>query len=110
MCGIVGRYNYLSGTPVNADILKGMCALLAHRGPDGEGVFQKGPIGLGHRRLAVIDLSWAAHQPMVSEDNQLCITYNGEIYNFPELRVMLEHRGYRFHSRSEEHTSELQSH
>lgn len=101
MCGIVGRYNYLSGHVVDADVLKQMCALVAHRGPDGEGLFHHGPVGMGHRRLAVIDLSPAARQPMVSQDEQLCITYNGEIYNFRELRAMLEPRGHIFTSQSD---------
>lgn len=101
MCGIVGRYNYLSGQAVDAGVLKKMCALVAHRGPDGEGLFHDGPVGMGHRRLAVIDLSPAARQPMVRQDEQLCITYNGEIYNFRELRAMLEPRGHIFTSQSD---------
>jgi asparagine synthase (glutamine-hydrolysing) len=101
MCGIVGRSNYLSGKPVNADVLKKMCDLLAHRGPDGEGVFQKGPVGLGHRRLAVIDLTEAAHQPMLKDNGRFVITYNGEIYNFRELRIVLEGLGHQFRSQSD---------
>lgn len=101
MCGIVGRYNFLSGAPVAAPLLQRMCDVLAHRGPDGEGVYTDGPLGFGHRRLAVIDLTPAAHQPMMSEDGRLCITYNGEIYNFQELRSFLKSYGYHFRSNSD---------
>ena len=101
MCGIVGRYNYLSGVPVEPSLLKGMCDLLIHRGPDGEGILSKGSLGFGHRRLAVIDLTQAAHQPMVSEDGRVSITYNGEIYNFQELRKSLELSGHKFRSSSD---------
>lgn len=78
-----------------------MCDLLAHRGPDADGVFVKGPVGLGHRRLAVIDLSPLGHQPMSTDDGEVTITFNGEIYNFRELRAELESRGHRFRSRSD---------
>lgn len=101
MCGIAGRFNYLSGAPVAADVVGRMCDLIAHRGPDGHGVWVDGPIGLGHRRLAIIDLSPAGHQPMQSEDAQLTITFNGEIYNFLELRRELEGVGHRFRSRTD---------
>ena len=101
MCGIAGRYNFLSDAPVSAELLDGMCELLAHRGPDGRGIYQDGALGFGHRRLAVIDLTEAAHQPMKSEDGQLCITYNGEIYNFLELRKALENLGHQFRSHSD---------
>jgi len=101
MCGIVGRFNFQSDAPVQENLLRGMAKLLAHRGPDGEGVYQDGSLGFGHRRLAVIDLSPAAHQPMVSQDGQFCITYNGEIYNFRELKRSLESRGHTFQSQSD---------
>ena len=101
MCGIVGRFNFHSHDPVSADLMKGMAKLLAHRGPDGEGVYADGPVGFGHRRLSVIDLTQAAHQPMISEDGQVCITFNGEIYNFRELRTVLEGRGHEFRSQSD---------
>ena len=65
MCGIVGRFNFRSGARVELQLLKKMSDLLAHRGPDGEGTYTAGPVGFGHRRLAVIDLTSAAHQPMV---------------------------------------------
>jgi asparagine synthase (glutamine-hydrolysing) len=101
MCGIAGRFNHLSGAPVSADVIRGMCDLIAHRGPDGDGVWTDHAVGLGHRRLAVIDLSPAGRQPMLSADGDLAITFNGEIYNFLELRRELEGRGHRFRSRSD---------
>lgn len=101
MCGIAGRYNFVSGAPVEAPLLQNMCKMLVHRGPDGEGIYQNGPLGFGHRRLAVIDLSPAAHQPMVSDNGRLCITYNGEVYNYQELRSLLKSYGYHFRSNSD---------
>ena len=74
MCGIVGRVNFRSNSPVASSVIRGMCNLLAHRGPDDEGIYTQGAMGFGHRRLAVIDLTPAAHQPMMSDDGQLCIT------------------------------------
>jgi len=101
MCGIVGRFNFLSGAPVDARLIQRMCDLLAHRGPDGEGMHVDGAVGLGHRRLAIIDLSPAGRQPMGDADGKAWITYNGEVYNFPELRAEFEARGYPFRSRSD---------
>ncbi|MGH7378353.1 MAG: asparagine synthetase B family protein, partial [Candidatus Methylomirabilales bacterium] len=101
MCGIAGRVNFRSGAPVDAALIQRMCDLLAHRGPDGAGIHVDGPVGLGHRRLAIIDLSPAARQPMASDDARLWITYNGEVYNFRELRADLESRGHRFRSQSD---------
>ena len=88
MCGITGIFN-LDGRPASREILGRMTGALAHRGPDGEGFFTDGHAGLGHRRLAVIDLSPAGHQPMLSGDGRYALTYNGEIYNFQELRTEL---------------------
>jgi len=101
MCGIVGRFNFHSHGPVSAELMKGMAKLLAHRGPDGEGVYIDGSVGLGHRRLSVIDLTQAGHQPMSSRDGNVCLTFNGEIYNFRELRSLLERRGHQFQSQSD---------
>ena len=98
MCGIAGRFNFHSRAPVAEPLIAGMCELLAHRGPDGQGIFVEGPIGLGHRRLAILDLSDAGRQPMSNAEGDLCITFNGEIYNFLELRADLERRGHRFRS------------
>ena len=78
-----------------------MCAAQAHRGPDGEGVWCEGPWGLGHRRLTIIDLSERGAQPMVDADRRVAITFNGEIYNYVELRDELITRGHRFTSTSD---------
>ena len=101
MCGIAGRVNLASGAPVDPAVVGGMCDLLAHRGPDGDGVLVSGIAGLGHRRLAIIDLSEAGRQPMSTDDQRYWISFNGEIYNFLELRAELEGRGYRFRSRTD---------
>ena len=100
MCGITGIFN-LNGEPVSPVILRKMTDAIVHRGPDGEGFYTDGFVALGHRRLAIIDLSPAGHQPMVSRDQQVVLSYNGEIYNFQELRAELETRGYQFHSRTD---------
>jgi asparagine synthase (glutamine-hydrolysing) len=97
MCGIAGVFN-LDGQPVATGLLKRMTDAIAHRGPDGEGHFTDGNVGLGHRRLSIIDLSSAAHQPMGNETGDVVLIYNGEIYNFQQLRVELEGKGHRFHS------------
>jgi asparagine synthase (glutamine-hydrolysing) len=100
MCGIAGMLD-LSGGPASAAVLQRMTDAVAHRGPDGEGHYVDGPVGLGHRRLAIIDLSPAGRQPMATEDGRFVLTYNGEVYNFRELRTELEAVGVRFHSRSD---------
>lgn len=100
MCGIAGIVN-LDGSAVEPDLLQRMASAIAHRGPDGEGVFTDGCLGLAHRRLAVIDLSPAGHQPMQTRDGRFTISYNGEVYNFQELRAELETMGYRFNSRTD---------
>lgn len=96
MCGIVGIYNFLSDRPVARDDLQVMSDLVAHRGPDDEGFFTEGALGFGHRRLSILDLSANGHQPMFSDDGRLVITYNGEVYNYLELREQLQGLGYRF--------------
>lgn len=127
MCGITGIIESLD-RPVDARLLEAMTTALAHRGPDGEGYVLLAPgqrekpfavvgqlsqavgrgesrspyrVGLGHRRLAVVDLSPLGHQPMGSEDGAQWITYNGEVYNAPELRSELEALGHRFRSQSD---------
>jgi asparagine synthase (glutamine-hydrolysing) len=97
MCGIAGMLNR-DGQSASPVILKAMTDMIAHRGPDGEGHFCDGPAGLGHRRLAIIDLTDAARQPMATKDGRFVLTYNGEIYNFQQLRLALSARGHRFHS------------
>jgi asparagine synthase (glutamine-hydrolysing) len=88
------------GERVEAITIRRMCQSIVHRGPDDEGVFVKDGAGLGVRRLSVIDLA-GGHQPIFNEDETVCIVYNGEIYNFPELRLELEARGHRFYTRSD---------
>src|SRR5688572_17346799 len=78
-----------------------MCDLLANRAPDGAGVYADGPAGLGHRRLAIIDLSEAGQQPMKSADGDVWITFNGEIYNYLELRARLTQQGHRFRTQTD---------
>src|SRR5688572_7775179 len=100
MCGIAGLI-HLDGRPVSPVILKKMTDAIAHRGPDGEGQWVEENVGIGHRRLAIIDLSPAGHQPMITADHRYVLSYNGEIYNFRELRVELEAKGYWFRSRTD---------
>ncbi len=97
MCGIAGILNF-DGAPVDRLAVKRMTDTLAHRGPDGEGVWLEHGVGLGHRRLAVIDTTEASSQPMVSDDDRFVMTYNGETYNYRDLRVDLEKRGHRLRS------------
>lgn len=100
MCGLVGIFNF-NKQPVAHSQIKAMTDVIAHRGRDGEGQYIDEFVGLGHRRLAIIDLSPAGHQPMQTVDGRFTITYNGEVYNFKELRVQLEALGYRFHSNTD---------
>jgi asparagine synthase (glutamine-hydrolysing) len=97
MCGITGAIN-LSGDAIDQDLLDCMIDALAHRGPDGRGIYLDENVGLGHRRLSILDLSDAGAQPMQSSDGTIIITYNGEIYNFREQRKALELKGYSFRS------------
>ena len=101
MCGIVGKYNFRTGEPVAPELIKAMCDKVVYRGPDDGGVYTDGSIGLGHRRLSIIDLSELGHQPMSSEDQKLWITFNGEIYNFQSLREDLISKGYTFKSNTD---------
>jgi len=101
MCGIVG---YLSQRkPIDAGLLAAMRDTLAHRGPDGEGIWlaEDGLVGLGHRRLAIVDLTEGGHQPMASQDGRLLLNFNGEIYNHHELREELRALGWTFQSSSD---------
>ncbi|NEZ58820.1 asparagine synthase (glutamine-hydrolyzing) [Adonisia turfae] len=100
MCGIAGLV-YLNNVAVAPPVLKRMTDAIAHRGPDGQGHWIEGNIGLGHRRLAILDLSPAGHQPMVSADHRFVLTYNGEIFNFQVLRAELETIGYWFRSKTD---------
>jgi len=100
MCGICGKLNFDAQLPVLPDLLSEMTQVIAHRGPDGTGMYRKGPVGLGHRRLSIIDLS-TGDQPMCNEDESVWVVYNGEVYNFHELRSELQARGHRFKSTSD---------
>ncbi|MBM3211593.1 asparagine synthase (glutamine-hydrolyzing), partial [Candidatus Poribacteria bacterium] len=101
MCGIVGIYTK-SGY-VNEELLIQMRDLMSHRGPDDAGLYisQERKLGLGHRRLSILDLSSAGKQPMSDDSGKIWITYNGEIYNFRELRYDLEKKGYKFRSQTD---------
>ena len=100
MCGIAGNFN-IDGASVEPAVLRKMTDAIAHRGSDGEGQWIDGNVGLGHRRLAIIDLSPAGHQPMISAEQRFVLSYNGEIYNFKELRSELEALGHHFRSRTD---------
>lgn len=100
MCGIAGFID-LAGTPVDPQLVQRMSDAIAHRGPDGHGTYVHDNVGLGHRRLAILDLTTAARQPMQSDDGRYAIVYNGEVYNFKALRAELANLGHRFHSDSD---------
>src|SRR3989344_8772842 len=100
MCGIAGIV-HLNGAPIDPQALDRMTDAMAHRGPDGRGTWIDRHVGLGHRRLAIIDLSQAAAQPMRTPASEIVITFNGEIYNFQEKRASLEAKGDVFQSPSD---------
>ncbi len=99
MCGIAGIFD-LGGEPIDRDLLERMTGIIQHRGPDGQGHFVDREVGLGHRRLSIIDLA-AGAQPMTNEDGRLQVVFNGEIYNFIELRKELESAGHQFATHSD---------
>jgi asparagine synthase (glutamine-hydrolysing) len=100
MCGIAGIVSAAPGEKIEAGAIHRMCQAIVHRGPDDEGVFVKGGTGLGMRRLSIIDLA-GGHQPVFNEDRTVWIVFNGEIYNFPELREDLLQRGHHFATHSD---------
>ncbi|MHC4436729.1 MAG: asparagine synthase (glutamine-hydrolyzing) [Planctomycetota bacterium] len=100
MCGICGIYNCEEGNSVSKSLLDKMTAAIAHRGPDDEGFYVKDGVGLGHRRLSIIDVE-SGHQPLSNEDETVWIVYNGEIYNFKEIQKDLVARGHRFRTRTD---------
>jgi asparagine synthase (glutamine-hydrolysing) len=100
MCGITGIV-CADRRPASPALVRRMTDALAHRGPDGEGFFADGPVAFGHRRLSIIDLSTAGNQPMSTADGAYTLSYNGETYNFRELRAELEGLGRRFRSRTD---------
>src|SRR5271170_8075161 len=95
MCGICGQFNFGDRAPVSRQTVERMADSIAHRGPDDEGFYVAGPLGLGFRRLSIIDLD-GGHQPMSDQEESVWVVFNGEIYNFPELRHELEGFGYVF--------------
>ena len=99
MCGIAGILKF-DGRPANAGLLEPMIATLGHRGPDGSGVFAQNEVGLAHARLSIIDLA-GGHQPMSIDNGNLWITFNGEIFNYVELREELIQKGHKFSTRSD---------
>jgi asparagine synthase (glutamine-hydrolysing) len=100
MCGIAGQFNFAGGERVNRDVIRRMADSIRHRGPDDEGYLIEGPLGLGFRRLSIIDLA-GGHQPMSDESQTVWVVFNGEIYNFKELRAELEQKGHRFRTNSD---------
>src|SRR3954454_12827168 len=99
MCGICGIVAL--GRPAETEAVAAMSKLIAHRGPDGDGIFAREGVALGSRRLAILDLSDAGAQPFASTDGSLQLVHNGEIYNYRELRTELAGRGHRFASSSD---------
>jgi len=101
MCGIIGYYHYNTDRKISHEIFDRAVDLMVHRGPDGKGLYQKDEIGLGHRRLSILDLSDRASQPMFSADKKIVIVYNGEIYNFLSIKRKLKKKGVEFKSTSD---------
>ncbi len=101
MCGIAGRVNFSPDHKVTPEQVRPMVDALRHRGPDDDGVWTHANVGLGHRRLSIIDLSPQGRNPMCNEDGSIWIVFNGEIYNFQELRPDLEAAGHRFNSNTD---------
>jgi asparagine synthase (glutamine-hydrolysing) len=100
MCGICGQFNFVDGEQVYPETIRRMASSISHRGPDDEGYYMSGPLGFGFRRLSIIDLA-GGHQPMSDPEEKVWVIFNGEIYNFQELRVELQNRGHRFRTRSD---------
>jgi len=103
VCGIAGIFGYANDEPIDAAVLRRMTSVLTHRGPDDAGFYLADRIGLGHRRLAIIDLV-GGHQPIFNEDGTVAIVFNGEIYNYRELADLAEGRGHKFQTRSDTET------
>src|SRR3970040_2426393 len=102
MCGIVGVVD-LRGRPIDTSWIDSMNDSLVHRGPDDGGSYVRGSVGLGMRRLSIIDVA-GGHQPVYNEDRSICAVFNGEIYNYLELRADLEKAGHRFYTHSDTET------
>ena len=97
MCGIAVAIG-MNGRPIERAAVERMAESLLHRGPDDGGIYVDGAVGMGFRRLSILDLSEAGHQPMVSQDGQYVLVFNGEIFNYVELREELRQLGYQFRS------------
>jgi asparagine synthase (glutamine-hydrolysing) len=100
MCGICGQFNFARNEPVEPETIRRMTGTIVHRGPDDEGYFISGPIGLGFRRLSIIDLA-GGHQPMSDAEETVWVIFNGEIYNYRELRAELRSKGHEFRTNSD---------
>jgi asparagine synthase (glutamine-hydrolysing) len=100
MCGIAGFFALDGAHRAMPGVLDAMCTAMTHRGPDDQGTLERGPVGLGMRRLSIIDVG-GGHQPISNEDGSVWVVFNGEIYNHPELRETLTARGHRLATRSD---------
>ncbi|GAC1342374.1 MAG: hypothetical protein NVSMB27_01180 [Ktedonobacteraceae bacterium] len=103
MCGICGVYNGESGLPVSQRLIEEMTGQISHRGPDDRGTHLEDNLGLGFARLSIIDLS-GSHQPMCNETGDVWIVFNGEIWNYKELRVELIEKGHQFRTQGDTET------
>lgn len=104
MCGIAGKIHFDAQRPVEKNLIRRMTDVIRHRGPDSDGLWVSGPVGLGHRRLAIIDLTPTGHQPMSNADGTIWLVFNGEIFNHLDLRADLEKKGYRYRGNSDTET------
>ena len=100
MCGIAGIINFKDSED-KRELLTRMVNLMHHRGPDASGLYLHGPVGLGHARLSIIDLSSSGIQPIHNEDRTIWIVFNGEIFNYPDLKIELEAKGHRFYTQTD---------
>jgi asparagine synthase (glutamine-hydrolysing) len=99
MCGICGYYNF-NGQPANEEVIQKMCRVITYRGPDDEGRYIDNAFGMGMRRLSIIDLD-SGHQPISNEEDTIWTVFNGEIYNYVELRQDLKQKGHIFKTKSD---------
>src|SRR6478672_3101479 len=100
MCGFAGKLAPSAHAPIDQGLLQRMAHVLAHRGPDGEGLYIGEGVGFAHRRLSIVDIA-TGQQPLANEDGTVWVAFNGEIYNFASLRAILEGRGHRFRTHSD---------
>ena len=101
MCGIAGIFNFRNNSQVKKEEIETITGVLKKRGPDSCGFFIDGNIALGHRRLSIIDLSPLGNQPMTDNEGRFQIVFNGEIYNYQELRILLQKQGIKLKSKSD---------